>query len=168
MTNYKAISIQSKCTVFWDMTMCSLVELCQFFVGKEILHLRCRRVKQQAQPAYWLLVCPAYSSALKMDDLLPSYQTTRRHILIVTTGRIWSLTYCAIIFLEGTNKIMRDIQKCRFPARDVNPAPPDEVGMPRNSVSYRPKYGPSVRRNARQTGRKREYAEVLTTSIQYH
>jgi hypothetical protein len=67
-------------TVFWHVTPCGLVEVCQGFEGTYCLHLQDRTLS----PAK-LASCLIYSSTLKTEEESPSetsvnYQTTRSHI----------------------------------------------------------------------------------------
>jgi hypothetical protein len=51
MAEYSAVKLQS--TVFWDVTLCSLVEVCRHFGGTYCLHLHVRRLSSIQQARKW-------------------------------------------------------------------------------------------------------------------
>jgi hypothetical protein len=70
-----------KSTIFWDITPCSPLKVSRRFGGTYHLHLQGRRKnrarnqrenRRQAEPAFTLVFCSAYSSTMKMQVIRSS------------------------------------------------------------------------------------------------
>jgi hypothetical protein len=87
------IALVMKSTIFWDITLCSPLNLNQRFEGIYCLHLHGRRISRARNLsllclplAFTLVTCSIYSSTLKMEAIYFSetsvdiQRTTRRYI----------------------------------------------------------------------------------------